>query len=114
MVVEVGQFADTAVKHYSSGMFVRLAFAVSAHLDAEIMLVDEVLAVGDTAFQEKCKKKILEIAKSGRTVLFTSHDMDTIERVCDRAIVLDRGRLVYEGDPAGAVRRYATIMRNPA
>ena len=108
---EIGDFIDTPVKHYSSGMFMRLAFAVAAHLEAEIMLVDEVLAVGDAAFQEKCKSKIRDIASSGRTILFTSHDMDTIARVCGAAIVLDRGRIVYQGATGGAIDRYREIMQ---
>jgi lipopolysaccharide transport system ATP-binding protein len=108
---EVAQFVNTPVKHYSSGMFMRLAFAVAAHLNAEIMLVDEVLAVGDEAFREKCKNKMREIARSGRTVLFTSHDMDAMTLICDKAIVLDRGRVVYHGDAEGAAARYRELMR---
>ena len=110
---EIGDFIDTPVKHYSSGMFMRLAFAVAAHLDAEIMLVDEVLAVGDTAFQDKCKSKIRDIALSGRTVLFTSHDMEAVSRICSAAIVLDGGRVVYHGNTGGAVDRYRAIMQIP-
>jgi lipopolysaccharide transport system ATP-binding protein len=110
---EIGDFIDTPVKHYSSGMFMRLAFAVAAHLEAEIMLVDEVLAVGDAAFQEKCKRKIRDIAQSGRTILFTSHDMDAIARICGAAIVLDRGRIVYQGATGGAIDRYREIMQIP-
>jgi len=110
---EIGDFIDTPVKHYSSGMFMRLAFSVAAHLDAEIMLVDEVLAVGDAAFQDKCKQKIREIARSGRTVLFTSHDMDAVSRICTSAIVLDHGRLTYAGAVGGAVERYQAAMRLP-
>jgi lipopolysaccharide transport system ATP-binding protein len=98
---EVAQFVNTPVKHYSSGMFMRL----------EIMLVDEVLAVGDEAFREKCKNKMREIARSGRTVLFTSHDMDAMTLICDKAIVLDRGRVVYHGDAEGAAARYRELMR---
>jgi lipopolysaccharide transport system ATP-binding protein len=109
---EVGNFIDTAVKHYSSGMLMRLAFAVAAHLDAEIMLVDEVLAVGDAAFQDKCKAKIRDIARSNRTVLFTSHDMEAVANVCSRAIVLDGGKVAYQGDTTGAVERYRLLMRS--
>jgi lipopolysaccharide transport system ATP-binding protein len=111
---EIGEFIDTPVKHYSSGMFMRLAFSVAAHLDAEIMLVDEVLAVGDAAFQDKCKVKIREIALSGRTILFTSHDMEAVLRICGAAIVLDRGRVVYRGAVEGAVSEYRTLMRAPS
>jgi len=103
---EIGGFIDTPVKHYSSGMFMRLAFSVAAHLEAEIMIVDEVLAVGDAAFQDKCKQKIRDIAQSGRTVLFTSHDMDAVRRLCHGCIVLDHGALMHVGDTETAIRRY--------
>jgi lipopolysaccharide transport system ATP-binding protein len=103
---EVEDFIDTPVKHYSSGMFMRLAFAVAAHLEAEIMLVDEVLAVGDAEFQEKCKAKIRAIAQSGRTVLFTSHNMVAVKRLCHACIILDHGRLVHLGDTNEGVRLY--------
>ena len=104
---EVEKFIDTPVKRYSSGMRVRLAFAVSAHLDSEILLVDEVLAVGDAAFQEKCKARILTLVKDeGRTVLFVSHSMESVLELCDSAIVLDRGRLLHQGATAEAVRVY--------
>jgi len=108
---EIGEFIDTPVKHYSSGMFMRLAFAVAAHLEAEIMLVDEVLAVGDEAFQDKCKSKIRDIARSGRTILFTSHDMQAVSRICDAAIVLDHGRVIFNGTATGAIDRYRTVMQ---
>ena len=106
---DVGKFIDTAVKHYSSGMFMRLAFAVAAHLLCEIMLVDEVLAVGDAGFQEKCKSKIKEIAQSGGTVVFTSHDMAAVERLCRRVLVLSEGRMVYFGDAAGGIAEYRRL-----
>jgi lipopolysaccharide transport system ATP-binding protein len=105
----VGDFIDTPVKHYSSGMFMRLAFAVAAHLEAEVMLVDEVLAVGDNGFQEKCKAKIRTIAQSGRTVLFTSHDMEAVNRLCHACLVLDRGRIVHFGSTAEGVQTYQRI-----
>jgi len=105
----VGDFIDTPVKHYSSGMFMRLAFAVAAHLEAEVMLVDEVLAVGDSGFQEKCKTKIRAIAQSGRTVLFTSHDMEAVNRLCHACVVLDRGRIVHFGSTAEGVLTYQQI-----
>ena len=110
---EVGEFIDTPVKHYSSGMFMRLAFAVAAHLDAEIMLVDEVLAVGDEAFQMKCKDKIKEIALNGRTVLFTSHDMDSVRRICDSAMVLDHGRIAAQGNVENCIRAYRRLSGLP-
>jgi len=105
----VGRFIDTPVKHYSSGMFMRLAFAVAAHLLCEIMLVDEVLAVGDAGFQEKCKRKIQAIAQGGGTVLFTSHDMSAIERLCRRVLVLSEGRAVYFGESADGIAEYRRL-----
>src|ERR671918_3047428 len=83
---EVEQFIDTPVRHYSSGMYVRLAFAVAAHLEPEILLIDEVLAVGDAAFQRQCLGKMQDISRSGRTILFVSHNMPAITRLCDRAL----------------------------
>jgi lipopolysaccharide transport system ATP-binding protein len=103
---EVGTFIDTPVKHYSSGMYVRLAFAVAAHLEPEILVVDEVLAVGDARFQRKCLGKMDEVARGGRTVLFVSHNMAAVQRLCTRAVLLDRGRLVFQGDPRATVARY--------
>lgn len=103
---EVEDFIDTPVRHYSSGMFMRLAFAVAAHLEAEIMLVDEVLAVGDEAFQRKCKTKIRETALAGRTVLFTSHDMDAIRSMCQSCLLLDYGKVARQGNVDECVRAY--------
>lgn len=90
---EVEKFIDTPVKHYSSGMYLRLAFAVAAHLEPEILIVDEVLAVGDARFQKKCLNKMQDIGKHGRTVLFVSHNMPAVTRLCERAILLDEGRV---------------------
>lgn len=103
---EVEKFIETPVKRYSSGMRVRLAFAVSAHLQAEILLVDEVLAVGDAAFQEKCLNKMDGVAKVGRTVLLVSHNMQVIQRLCDRALLLQQGQLVATGAPAEVIETY--------
>lgn len=103
---EIEKFLNTPVKHYSSGMFVRLAFAVAAHLDLEILLVDEVLAVGDGPFQKKCLNKIQDVGREGRTVLFVSHNMPAIRTLCTRAILIDRGILQYEGEPAQVVQHY--------
>jgi lipopolysaccharide transport system ATP-binding protein len=103
---EVSDFIDTPVKHYSSGMFMRLAFAVAAHLEAEIMLVDEVLAVGDEAFQRKCKAKIRQTARDGRTVLFTSHDMESVRTICHSCLLLDRGKALKQGDVEECVAEY--------
>jgi lipopolysaccharide transport system ATP-binding protein len=103
---EVEKFIDTPVKHYSSGMYLRLAFAVAAHLDPEILLVDEVLAVGDVAFQKKCLGKMGDVAKQGRTVLFVSHNMGAITRLCERSLWLDQGELVLDGASNAVVNRY--------
>ncbi len=107
----VGKFIETPVKHYSSGMFMRLAFAVASHLLCEIMLVDEVLAVGDAGFQEKCKSKIQQIAQGGGTVVFTSHDMVAIERLCRRVLVLSEGKVAYFGPAAGGIDEYLRLAR---
>lgn len=93
----VGKFLDTPVKHYSSGMYIRLAFAVAAHLDADILLVDEVLAVGDAEFQKKCLGKMSDLASSGKTVIFVSHNAEAISKLCNRAIYLKSGELIYQG-----------------
>ena len=104
---EVREFIDTPVKRYSSGMYVKLAFSVAAHLDSEIMIMDEVLAVGDMAFQKKCLDKMRDAAKKeGRTVLYVSHNMNTIRQLCDRCIVLDKGRIIFSGDVEEAIGIY--------
>ena len=103
---EVDKFIDTPVKRYSSGMRVRLAFAVSAHLQSEILLVDEVLAVGDAAFQEKCLRAMDGIAQTGRTVLLVSHNMQVIQQLCGRALLFEGGRLATDGAPTAVVARY--------
>ncbi len=103
---EVEKFIDTPVKRYSSGMRVRLAFAVSAHLESEILLVDEVLAVGDAAFQQKCLDTMGGVADSGRTVLFVSHNMQAVQRLCTSAFLIDQGRLMAEGPTNEVIRTY--------
>ena len=104
---EVGNFIDTPVKRYSSGMYVRLAFAVAAHLEPEILLIDEVLAVGDAAFQKKCLGKMGEVAsKHGRTVFFVSHNMGAVRSLCEDAILIDGGRLVMSGKPGPVISHY--------
>ena len=107
---EVEKFLDTPVKHYSSGMYVRLAFAVAAHLDPEILVVDEVLAVGDLSFQKKCLGKMGEVSRSGRTVLFVSHNMPAVENLCTRGIVLHQGTLHYDGGPRDAIQYYLNSL----
>lgn len=110
---ECRQFIDTPVKRYSSGMYVKLAFAVAAHLDSEILIMDEVLAVGDMAFQNKCLKKMQEVSDTeGRTVLYVSHNMNTIRQLCDRCIVLEKGEVVFDGDVEKAINIYARVRKN--
>jgi lipopolysaccharide transport system ATP-binding protein len=103
---EVERFIDTQVKHYSSGMYLRLAFAVAAHLEPEILLVDEVLAVGDAAFQKRCLGKMSEVTRAGRTVLFVSHNMEAVQRLCERGVWLDRGGVVADGQIDDVIRGY--------
>jgi lipopolysaccharide transport system ATP-binding protein len=103
---EVEKFIDTPVKYYSSGMYVRLAFAVAAHLEPEILLVDEVLAVGDAAFQKKCLGKMSDIAREGRTVLFVSHNMAAVDNLCTRCFLLEGGALVTAGDTPAVLSEY--------
>ena len=103
---EVEKFIDTPLKHYSSGMQMRLAFAVAAHLEPEILLVDEVLSVGDIEFQKKCLGKMGDVAKSGRTILFVSHQMNQIRRLCERTLWVDSSRLRCEGPTAEVTAQY--------
>jgi lipopolysaccharide transport system ATP-binding protein len=103
---EVEDFLDTPVKRYSSGMYVRLAFAVAAHLEPEILVVDEVLAVGDASFQKKCLNKMQDVGKSGRTVLFVSHNMPAVARLCPRAILLNEGRVAADGPAPQVISTY--------
>ena len=103
---ELERFVETPVKHYSSGMYVRLAFSVAAHLEPEILIMDEVLAVGDMAFQQKCLDKMNDIRRQGRTIFFVSHNLPAITRLCKRAVLLEQGRLVADGQPQEVVNRY--------
>lgn len=103
---EISQFIDTPVKRYSSGMYVRLAFSVAAHLESEILLVDEVLAVGDLAFQRKCLGKMEDIGSSGRTILFVSHNMAAVENLCSKALVLKDGRVDFQGGVQEGIQHY--------
>jgi len=109
---ETEQFLDTPVKRYSSGMYVRLAFAVAAHLEPEILLVDEVLAVGDVAFQEKCLGKMGSVAQEGRTVLLVSHNMNSIKRLCSTAILLTDGEIEHEGSAESTIHKYLNKSSN--
>src|SRR5438874_1587579 len=103
---EIEKFIGTQVKHYSSGMYVRLAFAVAAHLDPEILFVDEVLAVGDARFQKKCLGKMGDVAKEGRTVVFVSHNMTALRSLCTRAVWINEGQTVEIGNPADVISHY--------
>lgn len=110
---ECRQFIDTPVKRYSSGMYVKLAFSVAAHLDSEILIMDEVLAVGDMKFQQKCLRKMSEVAaREGRTVLYVSHNMNTIRQLCDRCIVLHKGQVIFDGEVEKAIAVYMDQERN--
>ena len=107
---DIGPFLDTQVRFYSSGMFLRLAFAVAVHTDPDVFLVDEVLAVGDEAFRDKCLTRIEELSAEGRTLVVVSHDLPLVERLCRRGIVLDAGALVHDGPVTGAVERLRAVL----
>jgi lipopolysaccharide transport system ATP-binding protein len=109
----VERFLDTPVKRYSSGMYVRLAFAVAAHLRSEILLIDEVLAVGDIEFQKRCLGKMRDVARSGRTILFVSHHLPSVSALCQRLLVLENGRLVHDGAVQSGVERYMAAITAP-
>jgi lipopolysaccharide transport system ATP-binding protein len=103
---EVEQFIDTPVKRYSTGMYLRLAFAVAVHLEPEVLVIDEILAVGDAQFQKKCFEKLQEVSRGHRTILFVSHNMSAVRHICDRGIILERGRLVQQGEIETVVDAY--------
>lgn len=107
---ELGQFIEYPVKHYSSGMYVRLGFAVAVHVDPDILIVDEVLAVGDAAFQRKCLNRIEEFQRQGKTILFVSHAAGQVEQLCSRAILLDHGQVLFDGPPRAAISRLNTLL----
>ncbi|MEM9035719.1 MAG: ABC transporter ATP-binding protein [Actinomycetota bacterium] len=109
---ELERFIDNPVKTYSSGMFVRLGFAVAVNVDPDILLVDEVLAVGDEAFQDKCINRVREFQRDGRTIVFVTHGVETVRQICDRAAVLNAGRLIAIGDPDECIRRYRDSLLN--
>jgi lipopolysaccharide transport system ATP-binding protein len=106
---EIEQFLDTPVKHYSSGMYMRLAFSVAAHLDPEVLIVDEVLAVGDTGFQDKCLGKMDEVSRSGRTVLFVSHNLGSLSQICKRGLLLHHGKVLSHGSIQETVNDYLKL-----
>lgn len=103
---EINDFISSPVKHYSSGMYLRLAFSVGVHLDSDILVIDEALAVGDSLFQEKCLKKIKEIKKEGKTIVFVSHDAEQVRAVCDQCIVMAKGKILYIGKTDKAIKEY--------
>ena len=110
---EIGKFLDTPVKRYSSGMFVRLAFSVAAHLEPDILLVDEILSVGDATFQKKSLGKMKDVSMGGRTVLFVSHNMGTIQQLTDRCLLLDKGKLILDGKTVNTVDKYIKFSLSP-
>jgi hypothetical protein len=110
---ELREFQDLKLKNYSSGMQVRLAFAVMVHVDADLLLIDEVLAVGDAAFQQKCYDVLHQAKRDGRTILLVTHDMDQVQRFCDRAMLLERGTIVHVGDSREVARRYTELNFAP-
>ncbi len=109
---EVEKFLDTPVKRYSSGMYVRLAFGVAAHLETEVLLVDEVLAVGDAQFQKKCFEKMREIGTQGRTILFVSHNMSAVRSLCEQALIIEKGAVVAQGAIDETVDRYLSRINS--
>jgi lipopolysaccharide transport system ATP-binding protein len=110
---ELGEFIDMPVKNYSSGMYARLGFAIAADVDPEVLIIDEVLAVGDERFQKKCRERIHEIRKGGCTIFYVSHGMDSVAELCDRVLVLHHGQLAFDGAPAPAIERYRQLQGLP-
>jgi len=110
----IQKFIDTPVKRYSSGMYARLGFSVAAHVDPEILLVDEVLAVGDMAFQKKCYERMLDLIQNGTTLIFVSHNMRAVQKVCQKSIVLYRGQIAFHGTSSDATAEYSNILRKAA
>ena len=110
----IGEYLETPVKRYSSGMYARLGFAIAAHVDPQILLVDEVLAVGDYAFQQRCYARMDELRKNGTTLIFVSHNMEAIRRVCDRGLVMYRGQCIFQGGAAESVMAYSNAVRQAA
>ena len=110
---ELADFMDSPILSYSSGMRARLAFSIAISLDMDILLVDEVLAVGDNRFQEKCVKEMLDLKKRGKTIIFVSHSMSKVRLICERVCVLNLGGEIVDGDPAEAIQAYKTLMKTP-
>jgi len=107
---EVERFLDTPVKYYSSGMYMRLAFAVAAHFEPEVLILDEVLAVGDVAFQKKCLEKMKHVSRQGHTIFFVSHDLLSVRQFCTRALLIESGQLLDDGPVAAVTDRYLELM----
>ena len=110
---ELGEFIDSPIKQYSSGMYMRLAFSVATEVDPDILIVDEILSVGDGGFREKCLDRIRQFRNSGKTILMVSHDMTTMSTFCNRLLLIHHGQLLEEGDPARVVHRYGELLANP-
>ena len=110
---ELQDFIDAPVKQYSSGMFARLGFAVATEIDPDILLVDEILAVGDEAFQQKCLERMNNFRRQGKTIVYVSHDMNTVKSLCDRVLLLDHGQLLETGDPEQVISRYHELLQTP-
>jgi len=110
---ELGDFIDSPIKQYSSGMYMRLAFSVATEIEPEILIVDEILGVGDAGFQRKCYGRISKFKQLGRTILFVSHDIVTVRQLCDRALLLHKGELIADGKPADVIARYEEIFSGP-
>jgi ABC-type polysaccharide/polyol phosphate transport system ATPase subunit len=110
---ELGEFIDSPIKQYSSGMYMRLAFSVATEVDPEVLIVDEILGVGDGGFREKCFQRIRQFRDSGKTILMVSHDMGTMSTFCSRLLLIHHGRLVEEGKPPDVIRRYQELLASP-
>ncbi len=111
---ELAEFMETPVKQYSSGMFMRLAFAIATEVDPDVLLVDEVLSVGDQEFQEKCDQRMEDFRRRGKTIVLVSHDLGAVRRLCSRVIVLDRGQVIAEAAPQAALQQYDALIHQPA
>jgi ABC-type polysaccharide/polyol phosphate transport system ATPase subunit len=110
---ELGEFIDSPIKQYSSGMYMRLAFSVATEVDPDVLIVDEILGVGDGGFREKCSQRIRQFRDSGKTILMVSHDMGTMSTFCSRLLLIHHGRLVEEGKPPDVIRRYQELLASP-
>jgi lipopolysaccharide transport system ATP-binding protein len=111
---ELGDFIDSPVKQYSSGMFMRLAFSIAIEVDPEILVIDEILSVGDAEFQEKCKARIRDFQHQGKTIVFVSHSAEVVRTICDRVILLDHGKILADGEPEQVLEQYDSLVHQPA